>query len=505
MVNDRLLERITSGVPGLDEVLGGGFLRGGVYLVLGVPGSGKTILANQLAFHRAQRGERVLYVSVLAESYARLFAHLERLAFFDEMHVASTIHYVSAYNALEEAGLQGLLDILRLELRERQASVLVLDGLVSAEAFAQTGLAFKKFIHELQTLLSLVGCTAFLLTSGIDPLLARPEHTMVDGLIEIGSELLDTRPLRALHVRKFRGGPHLGGTHALSIGDGGVRVFPRLEALVEARPFDPRAGEPPLSTGIARLDSLLRGGVQPGSSTLVIGPPGTGKTILGLHFLEEGLRAGEPALYFGFHEPPERLLANAAGLGLDLRPHLDRGLLEMVWSPNTDALADEIGHRLLECVRGKPKRRLVLDSVAGLRSSIIRGDRLGRYLAALAHELRAADVTSYLLEETPQLFGPKLDVPIAGVYAIVDNIVFLRQVELGAELHRVAVALKTRNGPHDQRLHTFTVTGRGVRFGDALLAEAQLTGTGQGVAARARGGATKKKAATTRPSRRKKR
>jgi circadian clock protein KaiC len=501
-------KRVSSGIKGLDTVLSGGFLQGGVYIFIGPPGAGKTILANQIAFAHAASGGRVLYVSLLAESHARLFMHMENLDFFDESRVAESMNYVSGYTILEKEGLPGLLTLLRKEMQSRKATMLVLDGLVSAEAFAQTSLEMKKFIHELQTIVALLECTAFLLTSGSNPQLGTPEHTMVDGLIELTNDVIGVRQLRLLNVKKFRGSQHLGGTHCFDITSRGITIYPRLEALVTARPRAAHEDSRSASTGISELDAMFSGGVSRGCPTLVLGPSGSGKTIVGLHFLAAGVRAGENCLYLSFNEPPERLLSKAARIGLDLQPYVDRfstrgqagtrpprsdlqpyvdrGALQLIWHPSVDLLADAIAHEVLESVRAHSVKRVVIDSLMGFKDAIMVAERTQRFLAAFTNELSVAGATTYLCEETRALFSPGVEVPVTGVSTFVDNILFVRQVEVEGELCRIVAVLKTRESPRDAALRQFTISEKGMIVVGALHdAEAILTGTAHSTRRRA--------------------
>lgn len=476
------LKRVPAGINGLDTVLNGGFLHGGVYIFIGTPGAGKTILANQIAFRHAADGGRVVYVSLLAESHARLFMHMENLEFFDATRITDCLHYVSGYTALEKDGLPGLLTLMRKEVQSRKATLLVLDGLVSAEAFAASQLEVKKFIHELQTIVSLVECTAFLLTSGSNAEnRGAPEHTMVDGLIELTNDVIGVRQMRLLQVKKFRGSAHLGGTHTFDITDRGVTVYPRLEAIVTARQRAARENSGTASTGIPELDAMFNGGVSRACPTLVLGPPGSGKTIASIHFLEAGLRAGEPCLYLGFQEPPERFLAKAANIGLDLQQYVDSGALQVRWHPCVDLLADSLAHGVLDIVRRHRTKRVVIDSLGGFRDAIMVPERTPRFLAAFANELCVAGATTYLCDETRALFSPGVEIPATNISAFVDNILFVRQVELAGQLCRVAAVLKTRESSRDATIRVFSITDQGIRIGDALRdAEAILTGTAHG-------------------------
>ncbi|MFY0572575.1 ATPase domain-containing protein [Archangium lansingense] len=299
---ERPQERIPTGVPGLDIVLHGGLLRGGVYMLQGRPGAGKTILTNQMCFHHAAQGGRVLYSTLLAETHERLLFNLEPLSFFDTSRIPEQIAYLSAFSTLEQGGLKGLVEVLRREARARKSTLLVVDGLVTAEESAQSKREFKKFIHELQIHANLVGCTILLLTSSSAETVG-PEHTMVDGVLELFDNRLGRRAERELEVRKFRGSSYLRGGHAFQITQDGIVVHPRIEALLQnPSRLDPCRGER-VSTGIAQLDKMLHGGLPCASTSVLFGPTGAGKTTFGLHFLDESSKS-EPGLLFGFYETP---------------------------------------------------------------------------------------------------------------------------------------------------------------------------------------------------------
>ena len=271
----------------------------------GSPGAGKTILGNQICFHAAANGGQAIYITLLAETHTRMLAHLRRMHFFVEKAVGSHLYYVSAFKVLEGEGLPGLLKLIRGAITDRQANVLVLDGLVSAEEAAGSDKDYKKFIHELQTFCNLVDTTAVLLTSTERGRSFHPEHTMVDGIIDMVDELTDLRAVRRLQVRKLRGTKQVRGQHSLQITDEGIRVHPRIETqLVLAEAPDAQISSPDERRpfGISRLDEMLHGGLPTGSMTLVLGPSGSGKTLLGLQFLAEGARRNEPGLFFGFYE-----------------------------------------------------------------------------------------------------------------------------------------------------------------------------------------------------------
>ncbi|PIK71745.1 serine/threonine protein phosphatase, partial [Methylobacterium frigidaeris] len=266
------LERVPTGIAGLDEILGGGLFRGGVYIVQGTPGSGKTIFGNHACYTHAGSSagssagaspeHRALYVTLLAESHSRMLGHIAPLGFFVPELIPDRITYLSAFRTLQDEGLAGLLTLLRRETAIREASLLVLDGLVAAEETAASTLEFKTFIHELQTQAAATGATALLLTSasaGADMVAA--EHTMVDGLIALSSRLSGWRAERELEVRKFRGSGFLRGRHSFRITDDGIRVFPRIEARLRLPSRRDHVEGAPLTTGSPALDAMLGGGL----------------------------------------------------------------------------------------------------------------------------------------------------------------------------------------------------------------------------------------------------
>ncbi|MCO5170214.1 MAG: DUF2075 domain-containing protein [Planctomycetes bacterium] len=456
-------DRFPTGVPGLDTVLGGGLLRGGVYIVQGTPGAGKTVLANHVSYEHAAAGGKVVYVTLLAESHGRLLAHLRGFEFFRPELVPGSIYYVSAFRLLEEEGLKGLLDLLRREVRSHQASLLVLDGLVAVGELAPSARELKKFIHELQAHAALATCTALLLTNGREG--HHPEHTVVDGVIELHDRPRGARDVRELQVRKFRGSDHVRGRHVFRLSRQGLQLFPRLEGLLpEPSRLDTACAPERLQSGCAVLDDMLGGGLPCGSTTVVLGPPGSGKTTLGLQLLSRA-SAAEPALLFGFYERPPLVLDKSDALGLGLRARVADGSLDILWQPPTENILDELGHRLLEAVRRRGVRRLVVDGVAGFQDAAPDG-RASPFFTALTNELRALAVTTLYTAETPRLFDV-VEAPIPGMSAVFENLLLLRVVEHAWRPRRSLTISKVRDSAFDPGARELTVEpGRGVVIAD---------------------------------------
>lgn len=455
--------RLGTGVPGLDAILHGGLIPGSVFIVQGAPGAGKTILANQICFHHARTGNKALYVTLLAESHDRLLSHLGRLAFFDPRQVPESIYFISSFDTLARDGLKGVLQLLRSESRERQASLIVLDGLFALEETAQSAKEFRKFINDLTTLAGLIGCTMLLLTNTGRCCTESVEYTMVDGWIELELRQLAQRAERSVRVLKYRGSGFLEGRHTLCIDGGGMHVYPRLEALAEDRLQLPLSGSR-LGTGIAGLDRALEGGLPSATATLLVGPTGIGKTIMGLHFMA-GSSADEPGLIFNCYETAEQI--RAKGVALGLAELIDAGHVQVERVAPTEQRLDVLAHRLLEQVRARGVRRLLVDGIDGFSQAAADAERLPQFLAALSAALCKEGVTTLYTLEHPVL--AQAGGSVAGTLAsAVQNIVVMRYVEMDSELRRAVAVLKVRDSSFDRRIRELDITPQGVRIGEAL-------------------------------------
>ena len=456
------IQRAPSGITGLDTILGGGFMRGGIYIVRGDPGAGKTILTNQICFNHiaSSKNACALYVTLLAENHARMTSHLRALSFFDESRIPDQMVYLSALGALREGGLKGLVDILRREIKRRGCSILVIDGLITAQTSAASDQDFKEFVHSLQEIALATDCTMFL-TASLSKGEISPEQTMVDGLLELSDRNYGWRAESDIQVKKFRGSAFLRGRHAYKITNNGIAIYPRVEALL-ARPSRPDAGGSELIlSGIAKLDNLLGGGLPRASTTMVMGPSGAGKTTLGMQFLSAASES-EPGLLFGFYETPARICAKAERNGHPIARLIDKGVVEILWQPPTDDMLDAYGERLLEAVHKRKVRRLFIDGLNGFKKAAIDPGRMDHFFTALANELRVLGVTTLYTLEVPDILGPAIRVPIDDISSIAENMILLRFIELRSRLHRLISILKVRSSDFDASLHEFKITDRGI-------------------------------------------
>lgn len=385
------MKRFPTAVPGFDEILHGGLFEGGVYILEGPPGAGKTTLANQIAFAHAGRGGKALYVTMLAESHSRMLQHMRGQSFCKPELVNASVLYLSGYRELEEHGLKAVVQLLRGELARHQAELLIVDGLIVETSPERPDEGVRQFVHELQSLASAMGCTCLLLTSGhgrsIDA-----EQTMVDGIISFEDYTFQWRSERRIQVRKFRGSAVERGKHTFCITDHGLRFFPRLEGMPSTERDDTR-GVATVCLGVPDVDAaLLGGGLVRGSSTLLVGRSGSGKTVLGLSFLLAA--PGEPALMLAGTETVPELVRAGAPCGLPVAEAVKRGTLGIHVQGSEDEALDEIGHKLLRLVDERGVQRVVVDGLAVLGDTVAFPERGYRFVGRLLRELKVRGVTS---------------------------------------------------------------------------------------------------------------
>jgi len=469
------LARLESGVPRLDDILKGGFVQGSIYTVFGPPGSGKTIFANQTCFNHIKRGGRCVYVTMLVESHAKMINHLSTLKFFDPSKVSDAIYYVSAYGTLKQHGFSEMLDLIRKTVKDRKADLLVIDGLESAEQIAPSSQVYREFIHELQAFSTLLGCTTLLLSTATD---SQIEESLVDGIIELSDTLVGPRAVREVTIKKFRGSDYLRGRHEVEILENGITIHPRTEIQFDRPPEQALEERVRMAFGIPRLDQMLHGGLPSGSTTTLLGAPGTGKTLLGLSFLVEGAKQGQEGIYFGFYEPPPRLCDKAEQVGIPLRHWCEKGLIRLLWQPPLEHTMDSLAEQLLERIRDKPvpRRRLFIDGVEGFRAAAVYHDRIPRFLSALTNQLRTYDVTTLMTEEL-ELFSPSASSKNPELANVAEGVIMLRYVELRSQLYRLISIMKMRETRYDTAIREFRIKDKGIEVADSFeSAEAILSG-----------------------------
>jgi len=463
-----------TGVPHLDDLLGGGLPRGALTLVVGPPGSGKTTLAVQMACAAARAGRKVLILTAFSEPVTKLITHLRTLRFFTDGLLGNCLQVLSLTQFLPR-GLEATASEIRDLVRHGQYSLVVLDGFRSVRGADTAEHAARRFLYEVGSAADMLQATV-VITSEAEPRDARlyPEATAADVLLGLQYALAGLREARFLEVIKARGLAKLPGLHTLTLGAEGVVVYPRLEARVAPLAGDVGddadgavADETTVALhalrqrapfGLPEMDMLLDGGLTRETSTILVGSPGAGKTLLALHWVLAGTDAGEPAVYLGFRENRRQLLlsADSFGLGAALRIALaPRGLLSFVRLAPAELDPDVLADLLLSALERTGARRLVIDSIGELERAVAEGSastRIPGYIAGLIEALRARAVTTLAIREGTHLVADGLMVATDPLAVLAENVLVLQNVTLGDRLHRVFSAPKMRFSAHDLRV-----------------------------------------------------
>jgi circadian clock protein KaiC len=481
----RHAEQIPTGVIGLDDLLQGGLRRSGLHVIVGRPGAGKSVLAHQIASHRIREGGKVLYLTALVETHQTLIRQARTFRFFDPGTLSHSLYYASLYPTLAEGKLPGARNEISRLIAEHDPSLLVIDGLHALKLSAQFPLEYQQFMHEMEAQAAVSKMTTLLLTHPQRGMAVDPTFTIADGIFHLRTRKILLRSVRTLEVRKLRGVGHIDGEHTFTITSDGIRVHPRLEALVKAAhrlsgtELPPRSEEPLLGFQAEGFTEMIGGGVDPGSVTLMVGTPGSGKTLLCLAFLAAGAERGEPGLLFGFHETPERLLGKADGVGLPIREAVEAGAVHLAWQAPSELLADEIVQEVLALVDEHGIRRLVIDSTDELRRAALPGGRELAFLSALTDVLRERGLAVITTQNVARIVGTNFDLPMAEISPIMDNLLHTRTVELRSGLQRLVSVLKMRARGYDPSIRELHITGDGLRVGEAFdRSELLLTGLG---------------------------
>ena len=456
-----VIEKFSTGIEGLDQLTDGGFLRGSAYIIQGPPGAGKTILANQFCYAHVRSGGRALYMTLLAESSSRMLNYVSQMDFYEGSALPDAMQYLSGYGVLEREGLSGLLKLVQHELKRHQATAMVLDGTFVAQSVASEQ-EFRAFIHALQGVAGMANAVLVMLThQNRDS--SCPEHTMVDGWIELNDEVEGFRAYRSIQIRKHRGAAILQGKHRFRIDQHGIAVFPRVESVLGSVP-SPKAYTHRVRVGQAQLDGLLCGGLPAGSATLLVGPTGSGKTTLGIHFLSQA-SADEPGLMLGFYETPAHIRQKARSLGLDLDGPCDSGALELLWLPPAENLVDEVVAGIVRHARAKGAKRVFIDGLVAFRDSLVIRARLPYVVNALSMQLAEIGATVIYTSEIPELRLDETLMPSDELSAMVDNVLLVNTGRRALAFRRYLSIIKLRDSDFDPRTCEFHINGKGILFG----------------------------------------
>ena len=452
------VERMSSGNAEADYILGGGFPANSINIIMGHPGSGKTIFAEQLIFHNADDDRPILYLATLSEPLPKIVRYLEGFDFYDDTKLGSQVIYEDIGPQLARDGTRALIPLLERAIQTSAPKIIVIDSFKAVHDLAASVADKRRMVYEMTALLTAYGTTAFLLGEYTeDDILIYPEFAVADGIVELSRRRLGHRDERFFTVYKLRGSRYLEGAHAFQISGSGLDIYPRLVSPRIPEGYEP--ADERLSMGVPGLDEMLDGGLWRGTTTLLAGPSGAGKTTMALQFAIEGARCGEPSLYMNFQENPTQLSRTIRGLGGDIDSLRENGL-DLVYASPVELQIDSIIVDMFRRIQQRGVRRLVIDAVGDLASAATDHQRLHDYLYALVQHFAVSTITSVLNFET---MGNSLkgDGAPNQMSYLSDNVLLLT-VDGDERTRRMLRILKTRGSAHDTRVREVAITGAGL-------------------------------------------
>jgi circadian clock protein KaiC len=450
------MERLSSGHVRLDEILQGGLPSNSINLIVGTPGTGKTILSQQYAFHNATEERPALYLSTVSEPFDKIVRYGQSLTFFDIGAVGRRVLYEDLGGVIVDEGLPGVLNTVDALMRRHTPGVIVIDSFKALRPFAADEAGFRHFLHDLAGRLTAVAASAFWVGEyDASRLPDAAEFAVSDSVIALSMKLVSERDVRALRVLKLRGSGFGSGEHSYRITPEGLHVFPRLADQLDPSTYT--VGNERLSTGVPALDKLLGDGYWPGAATLVCGPSGVGKTLMGLHFIVSGAAAGEPGIFASLQENRTQLERTARGFGWSL----DREGVHVLDRAPVDVYIDEWVYELLDLAGAVGAKRVVIDSLSDLWLTVKDERHFREWIYSLTTRFSRSGVSLMMILEVPELFDP-IRISEQGVSQLSDNVLLLQYLRDGDRLQRALTVLKTRASHHEPVTTTFDITHEGI-------------------------------------------
>ncbi len=458
-----MIDRFSSGDHRLDAVFGGGLPANALNMIIGLPGSGKTILAEQFMFHNASPQRPGVFLSTVSEPLEKVVRYGQGIDFFDVETIGTSVFFDDLGRVLNNGELTDVLAHTRTLITERSPGVIVIDSFKALSAYAPNPRAFRRFLHELAGILTAVPTSTFWVGEYDRAAIATaPEFAVADAIIALGTRRESERAIRHLEVLKLRGTGFMSGEHAYRIATDGIHVFPRLAETFPLEPYDAPVAR--ISSGIPAIDEMLADGYWSGASTMVAGPSGSGKTLMGLHFIFNGAAGGQPGIIATLQENPGQLERIVNGFGWSLT----NPSVELMHRAPVDLYLDEWFYDLLEVLERNRARRIFIDSLGDLRRAAVDEMRFREYLYSLLQRCANQQISVMMSQETPGgPFGtPNLSE--ADISHLSDNVILLQLVPHDTKLRRAVTVVKTRASRHEPDIREFKISPDGIVLGEPL-------------------------------------
>ena len=473
------IRQLPTGVPGLDEILGGGLPEFSFNIIAGAPGCGKTTLAHQIMFANATPERPALYFTVLGEPAIKMLRYQQQYTFFDAAKMDGAVRFINLSQVVLEQDLGAVLDAIIKDVEASKASIVVVDSFRTVVRKAlnnATEVELQGFVQRLALHLTSWQATTFLIGEYVEgELRDNPVFTVADGLFWLYQSVERNSIVRKLQVMKVRGQESVPGLHTFRITKDGLQTFPRTFGLTDTKSEHVK-GRRRLSTGARELDSLMGGGIPEGDSLLVAGPSGAGKTVLGIQYIAEGLTNGEPCIVAMFEELPNEFMQRAGSFGFDLDKNLKDGSLKLIYLRPLDLSVDETVHEIVSAVKEIGCKRLVIDSLVGFEMALAPDFRtdfresLYRMIGALTR-LGVTIVSTVEVEENFTSMG----LSNFTISFLADGIVRLRYASINGQLRKIMMVVKMRRSQHSIDMCAYEVTAKGLAIGAPLRGYRALT------------------------------
>ena len=470
------ISRLATGVPGLDEILGGGLPEFSFNLIAGQPGCGKTTLAHQMMFALATPERPALYFTVLGEPPLKMLRYQQQFEFFDTEAINRSVRFINLSDDAVAGDLDRVLKRILDEVTQHEPALVFVDSfrsiVLASENDRQPHNRLQQFLQQLGMLMTSWQATTFLIGEYFSETDANPVFTVADGLIWLRQSVQRNSMVRKIEVLKMRGQPTLPGLHTFRIGTAGVEVFPPASVSIAAD-VDARVQQHPtrLPMGVPGLDDMLGGGLPRGYSLLVAGPSGSGKSILAAAFLAEGARRGEKGVIAAFEQHPNQ---SRSRMVADL---IASGQVGLVDSRPADLSIDEITFMLMREIRSLDASRVVIDSLSGFELALAPTFRedFRESLSNLVSALAASGVTVLMTSELEDRYTDLRFSPY-GTAFMTDAIIVQRYIEVDSRLLRVMAVVKVRASMHSNELREFSIDTNGIHIGKMLVGQEGLLG-----------------------------